>query len=87
MSDNSSAGGGGIGFLGLLTIVFITLKLCGVINWSWLWVLSPIWIPLSLGMVVLAVVGLVLGVSFLLERRDTKRRSRRVRQWELHRRN
>ena len=33
---------GGIGFFGLLTIVFITLKLCGVIAWSWWWVLSPI---------------------------------------------
>lgn len=35
----------GIGFFGLLTIVFIALKLTGHINWSWLWVLSPIWLP------------------------------------------
>ena len=34
-----------IGFLGLLTIVFITLKLLKVITWSWFWVLSPIIIP------------------------------------------
>lgn len=34
----------GIGFTGLLTIVFIILKLCKVITWSWLWVLSPLWI-------------------------------------------
>lgn len=40
--NNGSAGG--VGFTGLLTIVFIALKLCGVINWSWVWVLSPIWI-------------------------------------------
>lgn len=33
---------GGIGFTGLLTIVFITLKLLGVIKWNWIWVLSPI---------------------------------------------
>ena len=33
------------GFIGLLTILFIVLKLFGVINWSWLWVLTPIWIP------------------------------------------
>ncbi len=39
---------GGIGFTGLLTIVFITLKLLGVINWSWLWILSPIWINIML---------------------------------------
>jgi len=43
MSDSSSSSSG-IGFVGLLTIVFITLKLCDVIKWSWLWVLSPLWI-------------------------------------------
>ena len=43
-NNNSSSTGGGIGFVGLLTIAFIVLKLLGVINWSWLWVLSPIWI-------------------------------------------
>ena len=31
-----------IGFLGLLSIVFITLRLCNVITWSWIWVLSPL---------------------------------------------
>lgn len=35
----------GIGFSGLLTIVFIVLKLTNVITWSWWWVLSPIWLP------------------------------------------
>ena len=34
----------GIGFTGLLQIVFIVLKLCGIIGWSWLWVLAPMWI-------------------------------------------
>lgn len=34
----------GIGFTGLLTLIFITLKLTGYITWSWVWVLSPIWI-------------------------------------------
>ena len=36
---------GGIGFIGLLAIVFIVLKLTGYIAWSWWWVLAPIWIP------------------------------------------
>ena len=54
MSDSTNAGGGGIGFLGLLTIVFIVLKLTDVISWSWLWVLAPIWIPTCLG--ILAVI-------------------------------
>jgi hypothetical protein len=44
MQQNSSANTG-IGFTGALALLFITLKLCGVINWSWLWVLSPLWIP------------------------------------------
>ncbi len=43
---------GGIGFVGLLQIVFIVLKLIGVINWSWLWVLSPIWITVALIMII-----------------------------------
>jgi len=44
MSENASSAGGGIGFAGLLTIVFIVLKLTGFIGWSWIWVLSPLWI-------------------------------------------
>lgn len=37
-----------VGFLGLLTIVFIALKLVGVIAWSWLWVLAPLWIGFAI---------------------------------------
>ena len=44
MANNSNSSGG-IGACGILTVVFITLKLANVINWSWVWVLSPIWIP------------------------------------------
>ena len=44
MSKETSTSSG-IGFSGLLAIVFIVLKLTKVIAWSWLWVLSPIWIP------------------------------------------
>lgn len=44
-NSNNSKSNGGIGFCGLLTVAFIVLKLCKVIKWSWLWVLSPIWIP------------------------------------------
>ena len=41
MSDKVATSSSGIGFCGLLTIVFIVLKLTGFINWSWFWVLSP----------------------------------------------
>lgn len=43
-----------IGFLGLLTIVFIALKLTGVIAWSWIWVLSPLWIGVALVLAIIA---------------------------------
>lgn len=35
-----------IGFWDLLVVAFIVLKLCGVIKWSWIWVLAPFWIPI-----------------------------------------
>lgn len=41
---------GGIGFFGLLTILFIGLKLIGYIAWSWWWVLSPLWIPAAVAL-------------------------------------
>lgn len=53
----------GIGFTGLLTIVFIVLKLTNVINWSWLWVLSPLWIEFAL---VIAIILIGLGVTYLI---------------------
>lgn len=61
--ENNSKGGtvGGVGFFGLLTIAFIILKLCKVINWSWIWVLSPIWIGL------LFTIGIVLGALLILK--------------------
>lgn len=53
----NSAAGGGIGATGLLGVAFVVLKLCGVIDWSWWWVLSPFWIPLAFYIgVVLAVI-------------------------------
>lgn len=60
MSTNTSSGSGGIGFRGLLTIVFIALKLTGNIAWSWWWVLAPSWIPL-------AIVLLIVGVGIALK--------------------
>lgn len=60
-SKNQSAQGG-IGFLGLLTILFIGLKLTGYITWSWGWVLGPIWIPICVTVVImiLMVVGQII---------------------------
>ena len=57
MKNNNSSG---IGFGGLLTLVFITLKLCKVINWSWWWVLFPIWIGIVL-VILIAIICLLIS--------------------------
>lgn len=56
----SSSSSRGIGFVGLLTIVFIVLKLLGKITWSWWWVLSPLWI--SAGLAFLVLLGILIWV-------------------------
>lgn len=48
MSNQSGGNASGIGFCGLLTILFVALKLTSVIDWAWYWVLAPTWIPVSL---------------------------------------
>lgn len=58
MSDKASTSGG-IGFCGLLTILFIGLKLCHAIDWSWWWVLSPVWIPAALALLLFAFINLM----------------------------
>lgn len=47
--SESTTSSGGISFLGLLTILFIGLKLGNVITWSWFWVLSPLIFGLGVG--------------------------------------
>ncbi len=52
MSTNNNSNGGKIGFPALLTLVFIVLKLIGKIDWSWWWVLAPIWISIAFGILI-----------------------------------
>ena len=56
--SSSNGSSGGIGVVGLLGVVFITLKLTNFIDWSWWWVTAPFWIPFAL------VVVILLGVAF-----------------------
>ena len=53
MSNKTEIKSGGVGFLGLLTIVFIVLKLTGHVTWSWFWVLSPLFLQIAIIIVVL----------------------------------
>ena len=62
---------GGIGFVGVLQITFVVLKLCKVIDWSWWWVLSPIWISTALTILVVLIGIIVIYV------RDKRWRERR----------
>ena len=50
----ATASASGAGFTTLLGIAFIILKLCGVIDWPWVWVLCPLWGGILLGFVVFA---------------------------------
>ena len=64
MYGNSSSGRvAGVSISGVLQIIFLVLKLTGLINWSWLWVLAPTWISLGLFVIVLLVVFIALLIS------------------------
>lgn len=58
MKNNNNVG---VGVTGLLQVAFIVLKLCGVINWSWWWVLCPSWITVGI-----LLIGLVAAVVIAL---------------------
>ena len=53
---SSSSSSGGIGFTGVLTVLFVGLKLTHYVDWSWWWVLSPLWIAASLVAAIMLVV-------------------------------
>lgn len=76
---NNTGAAGGIGFCGLLAIAFIVLKLTGFIDWSWLWVLAPLWIPVAIffavALVILIVVLVKMGVEQTEERRHRQEHS------------
>jgi hypothetical protein len=72
--SNSNTSTGGIGFAGLLTILFIALKLTHAIRWSWWWILSPIWISAALTIVI---VGLVVGIAWVSVSAKERKAARR----------
>ena len=58
-SNATASASGGISFCGVLAILFIGLKLTDNIDWSWLWVLSPLWVPPAIIFTILVLVGVV----------------------------
>jgi len=66
MATTSSSSSSGVGFFGLLTILFITLKLTNYVAWSWWWVFAPIWGPFAI------IIAMFIGgflIALLWERR------------------
>jgi hypothetical protein len=61
--ENNSNRNGGIGFFGLLGIVFIVLKLTGVIKWAWVWVLAPIWGSIALALILILVLVIIKALT------------------------
>jgi len=71
MSSNegkAAASTGGVGFGGLLFIVFLVLKLCNVIDWSWWWVTAPLWIPVGLVLGIWVITIIIAGIVALIDR-------------------
>lgn len=69
-----------MGFFGGLALLFIALKLTGVVSWSWLWVLAPLWTPFVFAAVFVVVfVALALFAEYRKEREAQKRALRRYR--------
>ncbi len=60
--SSSSSSSSGVGFFGLLFIVFLVLKLTGIIKWSWWWVTAPLWGGFLL-------VGIILAIIFLITKK------------------
>lgn len=71
-----SIGCGGSGLTTVLLAVFLTLKLTDNIAWSWWWVLSPLWIPVALGVAAAVVIGVGAGTFFGVRRHRRRRRLR-----------
>ena len=59
----NSTNTGGVGFLGLLTLLFIGLKLTGHITWSWIWVLAPLWIPICIALILFSAIILLVALG------------------------
>lgn len=77
-NTRTSTTSSGVGFLELLTVAFVILKLCHVIDWSWWWVLAPTWIPLALAAAILIVCGIIKLIGWILSRRRRKQREQFV---------
>ncbi len=66
--SNNNASGGGIGIGMILFLIFMILKLCNVIAWSWWWVTAPLWIPIGIVVGIMLVAGIIGFVLHVIDR-------------------
>lgn len=57
--NNKSKRNSGLGIVSILTLIFIILKITNKITWSWIWVLSPIWITFLFAIIIFAIILIV----------------------------
>ena len=62
-TDNSSSSGSRIGVFGLMGVMFVGMRIAGVINWPWVWVLAPFWGPLALVVVLAMIVAVIVAIK------------------------
>ena len=62
-SNSSSSSSSSIGVSSLLGVLFVGLKLTGFIQWPWIWVLAPFWIPLVIGLTILIIAGIIIAIT------------------------
>ncbi len=68
MSEHNHYSSGGIGFTGVLTILFIALKLLDKIDWSWWWVLSPLWIGLAITFAIVIIIFIIAVIAAIFSK-------------------
>jgi hypothetical protein len=63
MTTNNSSSSGGVSVCGLMGVMFIGLKIAGIIGWPWVWVLAPFWAPLAIAIVILLVAAIIIAIT------------------------
>ena len=74
---NRATAKGGVGVTGLLGVAFIVLKLVGVINWSWLWVLSPFWATAAIVILLIIIIVVLSAINENKKKRAWARRMKK----------
>ena len=71
-NETKTSVGGGLSFGTVLFLVFLVLKLCNVIDWSWWWVTAPLWIPIGVLVAILLVLGMIIGLAAIFKAASKK---------------